>query len=190
MKDQFTEDELPVRFLLGDRKILHAKFEAECESCHYSTFTAYVPDNYIIPKASDWGTCLCAQCLNPQLKLEKLAALTKDTSFLYGCRNYDEIDELVTKVTGTSVTDEEIVHFVEWQKVVSEKSERMAKKGKKPRSKISKKIHECRPFKIFKKKLLIELKVFLFHLDNCSILNLLKLGVEIFPLNIFLYISL
>ncbi|CAF4815704.1 unnamed protein product, partial [Rotaria sp. Silwood2] len=34
--------------------------------CSYSTFTRHIPSYIIPPKPSDWGTCLCMTCLNPQ----------------------------------------------------------------------------------------------------------------------------
>ena len=63
-----------VRFMLGYLKTLHSKFEAEVGIlCAYETFTRLVPYYIRKPKASDWGTCLCAVSLNPKLKLERLS---------------------------------------------------------------------------------------------------------------------
>lgn len=56
--------------------VLHERFVAEIgEDCHYSTFTRNVPSYVIKPKPSDWGTCLCKTCLNPELKIERLNEL-------------------------------------------------------------------------------------------------------------------
>ena len=163
-KDPLTGELVPVRFLLGDRKILHAQFEAEVTSCSYSTFCTYIPDQYIIPKPSDWGTCLCSTCLNPKLKLEEIARCAKDNSLKYGYRNYDEIDELAEAVENVKIPDREVITFVEWKKVAGEKSKKTAKKNKKPRSKFSKKVNDTLPFKHFKQRLLNELKLLKNHL--------------------------
>ena len=43
------------------------------ENCSYQTFLREVPHSIRKPSASDWGTCLCATYLNPELKLESLS---------------------------------------------------------------------------------------------------------------------
>ena len=54
-------------------KTLYYKFLAESsETCSYETFTRHEPFNVKKASASDWGTCLCRTCLNPELKIEKL----------------------------------------------------------------------------------------------------------------------
>ena len=67
--------QVPVRYLTDDLKILHIKYCAELENCDYSTFTRHVPPHVKQPHPSDWGTCLCVQCLNPSLKHERLMKL-------------------------------------------------------------------------------------------------------------------
>ena len=52
---------------------VHQRFVIETgNNCHYSTFTQYVPDFVVKPNVNDWGTCLCAICINPQRKLDRL----------------------------------------------------------------------------------------------------------------------
>ena len=66
----------PTRFRLAYLSVLHEKFQAETDlHCHYSTFVRHIPKNIVKPKPSDWGTCLCMTCLNPELKVEKLTKL-------------------------------------------------------------------------------------------------------------------
>lgn len=60
-----------IRYLTEDLKTLHMRYCAEVEDCDYSTFTRYVPPHIMKPQLSDWGTCLCMQCLNPSLKHER-----------------------------------------------------------------------------------------------------------------------
>ena len=64
----------PIRYQLGHSKLLHHKFIAEDIDCSYTTFLKKIPYYIKNPSASDWGTGLCATCLNPQLKIERLVA--------------------------------------------------------------------------------------------------------------------
>ncbi|CAF1583018.1 unnamed protein product, partial [Didymodactylos carnosus] len=62
-----------IRFLLSHLVNVQQRFIVETNyKCSYSTFTRHIPHHIITPKPSDWGTCLCIVCLNPQLKIEKL----------------------------------------------------------------------------------------------------------------------
>ena len=139
-------------------KTLHLKFVAECElSCSYETFTRNVPFSVRQPSASDWGTCLCTTCLNPELKLEKLAKLKKidegleenmdDEKFAKLIQNIESLQEKEKAVH--TVVEEEIT-FPEWQKVENPKSK---KKG----SKISRKVQSTLKMSRFIKLLVNEL---------------------------------
>ena len=63
-----------IRYRLDYLCTLHEKFLSENPhiQCSYPQFTRLVPCNIQKPKPSDWGTCLCMTCLNPQLMLEGL----------------------------------------------------------------------------------------------------------------------
>ena len=52
-------------------------------SCCYEKFTRNTPFYITRPKPDDWGTCLCAMCLNPELKLKALATHLNESSFTY-----------------------------------------------------------------------------------------------------------
>ena len=62
-----------IRHALGNYSTLHQKFTSIEENCSYQTFLRTIPHYVRKPSASNWGTCLCATCLNPELKLESLA---------------------------------------------------------------------------------------------------------------------
>ena len=67
------------------------------------------------PKPDDWGTCLCAMYLNPELKLEALATHLNESSFTY--RNGIEatdINLLILKIVQIKLRGHQI-H--KWQKV-------------------------------------------------------------------------
>ena len=71
-----VKDGKPTRYRHQYLKTLWIKFQAETlVSCDYSTFCRSAPNYIIKPKPSDWGTCLCVTCLNPEIKLERLAKL-------------------------------------------------------------------------------------------------------------------
>lgn len=88
-----------IRYLLNHLSTLHQRFVAETGNiCHYSTFTRYVPEYVMKPKASDWGTCLCVICLNPLMKFEKLVNLKCRYAIIKSILIEDvtDITELVT----------------------------------------------------------------------------------------------
>ena len=67
-----------IRWRLGYLNTLHSKFIAESEfECSYQHFARYVPFHIRKSDASDWGTCLCKPCINPELKVERLVRLGK-----------------------------------------------------------------------------------------------------------------
>ena len=62
-----------LRYRIKSVKDLHLKFITDTDvDCSYSYFAKLVPENIIKPKPTDWGTCLCKVCLNPELKLESI----------------------------------------------------------------------------------------------------------------------
>ena len=73
-----TSNGLPIRHALGNYKTLYQKFLNIEENCSYQTFLRPVPHYIRKPSASDWGACLCATCLNPELKLSKQEYIKKD----------------------------------------------------------------------------------------------------------------
>ena len=76
-------NKVPLRYHLSTLKMLHAKLEAEGESlCSYQTFCNYAPCYVVKPKPTDWGTCSCRTCLNPELNLQKLQNLKNDNTFV------------------------------------------------------------------------------------------------------------
>ena len=62
-----TFNGLPIRYALGNYKTLHKNFLSMEENCFFfQTFLRAVPHYIRKPSASDWGTCLCAMCHNPE----------------------------------------------------------------------------------------------------------------------------
>ncbi|CAF3378161.1 unnamed protein product [Rotaria sp. Silwood2] len=122
-----------VRFLLNHLINIHQKFIMETRyECSYSTFTRHIPSYIISPKPSDWGTCLCMTCLNPQLKSERINQLKNVNPLL----NY--LSSLLTNDLTSIINDEKTVNeileelhrlkaetfmitYVEWIKRKSEK---------------------------------------------------------------------
>ena len=89
-------EKVPAWYHLGTIKMLHFSFEAEtgvkCSSLN-------IPFYVVRPKPNDWGTHLCVHCINPEMKVEALANLTKDTSFLWeDGKSYEDLDGLVERI--------------------------------------------------------------------------------------------
>ena len=111
-----TKNGTQIRFRLHYLSVLHARFVAETGmECHYSTFTRHVPQHVIKPKASDWGTCLCAICLNPELKIEKLTKLGYLKPVVLDRMDDDGWELLFAKLEEHHVN----ISYVEWRKVTS-----------------------------------------------------------------------
>ena len=58
------------QYHLGTIRMLHWRFETEtraiCSLKHFRQTTLF---NAVCPKPNNWGTCLCATCINPEIKL-------------------------------------------------------------------------------------------------------------------------
>ncbi|CAF4677834.1 unnamed protein product, partial [Rotaria sp. Silwood2] len=109
-----------IRYWLHNLNILHEQFEAETgTSIAYSTLSSYVPVYVKKPNLSDWGTCLCAFCLNPQIKLEKLIRAGKlldiDADLCYIINDITKINNLTTQLNKLKSQSENIT-YIEWQK--------------------------------------------------------------------------
>ena len=62
-----------IRYRTSSKLSLFESFDSQYPNvCSYVTFTRYWPKNFIKPKASDLGTCMCIICENAELKAEQL----------------------------------------------------------------------------------------------------------------------
>ncbi|CAF1283943.1 unnamed protein product [Adineta steineri] len=123
-----------IRYLLNHLSTIHQRFMTETgNNCHYSTFTRYVPDFIVKPSVNDWGTCLCAICINPQMKLEKLQNLKSrhsiiKTVLIDGLTDITELvtDEIKTKYfinnLATLKHEQFNITYSEWVKKKNEQS--------------------------------------------------------------------
>ena len=65
-----------IRYRMGHLQTLFEQYKAEVENeCSWTSFKRYIPFNVKKPNPSDWGTCLCIACLNPELKFQRLIDL-------------------------------------------------------------------------------------------------------------------
>lgn len=62
--DPITGKDILVRYRVSTLKVLHSKFESEVGNMSFSHFCRLFPKTVILPKATEWGTCLCVQCVN------------------------------------------------------------------------------------------------------------------------------
>ena len=95
------EEQQQIRYQLGYTKTLFYKFQAlENIDCSYETLSRHLP--YYVKKAgpSDWGTCLCRTCLNPELKIEKLIRekLIPSINLEYVIQNNDDYHDLLENI--------------------------------------------------------------------------------------------
>ena len=67
-----SQESNQINYQSGHFKTLHKKFISETKlECAYSMFTR-IPYYVRKPGPTDWETCLCMTCVNPEMKLEKL----------------------------------------------------------------------------------------------------------------------
>ena len=152
-QNPFDKDDVrPVRLLRDTIKNLHILYNAQYETgISYQQFSSLVPFTVITPKPNDWGTSLCKTCLNPELKLERLAEVT---NFHYTGipENYDDqsYETLIASILSSKLRngcDHDKLEFVEWIKTSDETGKKRA----------SRKVLTTKSFKKFKKLILDEL---------------------------------
>ena len=111
----------PIRCQLDPLKVLFSKFCSESTSnISYAIFCQHVPFYITSPSATDWGTCFCGTCLNPQLKIEKLYRVDKTLLFAPLDENVEQ-DEDCSQLSETlkkyQFKDTTSIQFYEWTKV-------------------------------------------------------------------------
>ena len=90
------------------------------QECSFSYFAQNCPFN-------DWGTCLCAMYLNPEIKLEALSKLTKRSDLQWNdTMDYRNIYDLIKKVK--DINCDKPITFSEWQKVEAKETNGKRKK--------------------------------------------------------------
>ena len=154
-------EKVPARYLLGTIKMLHFSFEAETGvKCSLECFRKNIPFYVVRPKPNDWGMCLCMHCINPEIKREALANLTKDTSFHWeDGKSYKDMDGLVERTKATN-TDKTIM-YNEWQSVEQERTS--STKTCSRQTKVNKKVTVHKKVSTLKKKFIEELLVLKDH---------------------------
>lgn len=86
-------DNQQIRYRLNHLTVLHQIFELETKiDIDYHTFLKYIPSFVVKPKVDDWGTCLCIDCINPQMKFDKLNQLKSTKSIIKQMLNSIPID--------------------------------------------------------------------------------------------------
>ena len=110
----------------SDLETLFSQFVAENMESSFLAFSKNIPFNVRKPKANDWGICLCAYCLNPELKVEALTDLKilPPISLEENITNEEGLQSIFSQLDFLSIV------FQEWCKIESQLE----------RSKISRKI--------------------------------------------------
>ena len=144
---------------------MHEKSLAETShDCHLSTFYRSVPFFVVKPAASDWGTCLCRTCLNPELKLEKaikLGILTRISGNLEKVLSEEEgAGNLIEAIE--NIVHEKDVSFSEWQMVPKEDG--TSSKQTKSKMKLSRKVSVVLTLVQFKKRFIEQIQYLHAHL--------------------------
>ena len=151
-----------VRWRLGYLSTLHLKFLAETEySCYYAIFTKYVPFHIKKPAASDWGTCLCRICLNPELKVERLfrlGKLTRSCDLENVMKDEGSYKKFISKLKSLSSDDD--ISFLEWKMVDKDENNKRSKS----KTKLIRKLIVVKKFNGFISNLISELGVMKEHL--------------------------
>ena len=123
-----------MRFRVNHLINLHQKFISNTNiDCSYSTFTRHVPSYIISPKPSDWGICLCATSLNPQIKAERINQLKHNHPILNGVSSFlgndltpvvcdeNKIQDIL-KELNLPKTESFSITYVEWVQIKSARS--------------------------------------------------------------------
>ena len=149
-----------IRWRFGHLSTLHKKFVAEITECSYSMFTRYVPEHNKKPNATDWGTCMCKTCLNPEMKLSQLVKTGKLSSCDLEAviQDQKQYDNLIAELKKLDDLKSDIT-YPEWQRV----------KGATSNSKISRKVMMAKPFNLFMSLLIDELVILKEHLHRVHI---------------------
>ena len=145
----------PIRYQLGSLKVLFSTFCSESTSnISYATLCRHVPSYITSPSATDWGTCFCSTCLNPQLKIEKLCRVDKTLLFAPLDENVEQdedFSQLLETLKKYQFKDTTSIQFYEWTKVPNP----LSRKG----VKISRKMLQLVSTKQFINKLIAKLKI-------------------------------
>ncbi|CAF1441672.1 unnamed protein product [Adineta steineri] len=157
-----------IRYRLNHLTVLHQQFELETNiDVDYNTFRRYVPSFIIKPKVDDWGTCLCINCLNPQLKFDKLNQLKSSKPIikkLFQSMSVDLNEVLNHQESTKQLKDalDQLKHekftltYTEWKKVKTPESA----------STISKKVTSVATMEDFTKQFLKEIEDLEQHLER------------------------
>ena len=114
-----------IRYRMASLLCLYETFDSRNPNlCTYQTFCKYWPKNYVKPKASDLGTCMCIICQNTELKAESLkshigAEHSLDT-VIGNARQNDFGAEVAFKTALETVVEDgtkTVVGFSRWEKV-------------------------------------------------------------------------
>ena len=114
-----------IRYRCSSKRCLYENFETQHPNlCNYPTFCLYWPKNFIKPKPSDLGTCMCIICQNTELKSDALKNLIGLDHCLERIidngRRMDFTDENEFKETLEKIVEdknESIVPYLRWEKI-------------------------------------------------------------------------
>ena len=148
---------VPTKYNLGTVRMLYWRFKAETRAvCSLEWFKQNIPFNVVCPKPNNLGTCLCATCINPEIKLNASANFTKNPSLLWDERkSYDSIDCLISHIMAVDGEQRTILHN-EWQKLEVTRNGRV-RKALQRKTKVSRKVPVQESLSQLKKKLVKEL---------------------------------
>ena len=170
VKDPINPDiQQQIRYRACSLKVLHAQFQAERSTdCSFPSFKRYVP--YFVKRPSspsEWGTCMCESCLNPELKYERLVQMkilsSDDFEILTSEERIGSFIEDVKKLKeNKQYLKDKIKHvnFTEWRKV---DNPYISKSGKKL-NKITRNVADTLPLMSFLDVFIKELTMLKDHL--------------------------
>ena len=166
-----NNENIPVRYRMSTLKTLYLKFCAESSlSCCFSTFTRNIPQNIKRLSPLTWDTCLCVKCLNPELKLERLAKVKRDASLCISeSTSEEEFQESIRKIKQIKTRKRDTIEYVEWQLVDSPYTSTKKVSSKKPKkgNEVSRKKNVIQSKSALLKDLVKELQARQDHLHNC-----------------------
>ena len=162
-----------IRYRTSSLLSLYEAFECQNPNmCTYATFCKYWPRNFIKPKASDLGTCLCIICQNAELKMEGLkseigAEHSLETVVENARRNDFEAENALKAALEELVENEskKIVGYSRWEKV--KQAELSKNTGRAKSDKIMRQ-SKLEPLDKLAESMLIEYQEYKQHLERNS----------------------
>ena len=101
----------PAWYCLRKTRLPHWRFEAETGAFCSLEWFRNIPFDVVCPRRIDWDNCLCATCINSEMKLDAFANFAKDLSLCWDEGAYDSTDWVIFHIEAVDYP------YNEWQRI-------------------------------------------------------------------------